>query len=419
MTKELTKGSPFKLVLSFLIPVFLGNVFQQFYNMADSFIVGHAVSSDAMAGVSCTGSVTFLVLGFASGLTSGFAVRTSQRFGACDEQGVKRSVAASLELCVVLTVLLTAIAMPLTKPLLKLMQTPDKIFDYAYWYLFVCFGGIGATVFYNIAAATLRAIGDTKTPLVILIVSAVLNVGLNLVFILVFGMNYTGVAVATIVSQSIAGGGGLVYMLKKYPVLRPAKEDWRFALKLWGGHISIGLPMALQFSITAVGTMIQQSALNTLEDGMPGIVTAYAAATKINGLLQSMFESLGVTMATYTGQNYGAKEYGRIKDGVFAGCVYTLLFWAIGFIVCMFFGGTLASVFFDKSSGDTALYYDEMLLYSKKYLLFQGVFYGGVGIIHVYRNTLQGIGKSSLTMAAGLVCYIVGSIKFSKKDLPL
>lgn len=402
MTKDLTKGSPFKLILFFMLPVLLGNVFQQLYNMADSIIVGRAVSSDAMAGVSSTGSVTFLVLGFASGLTSGFAVRTSQRFGARDEKGVKKSVAASLELCLVLTVLLTAVSMPLTKPLLKLMQTPDKYFDYAYWYLFVCFGGIGATVLYNLAAATLRAIGDTRTPLVILFVSAGLNVGLNLLFILAFGMNYTGVAAATVISQLVAGGGGLGYMLKKYPLLRPAREDWRLGLKLWGGHISIGLPMALQFSITAVGCIIQQSALNSLDDGMPGVVTAYAAATKINNLLGSMFEALGVTMATYAGQNCGAGEYGRIKDGVFAGCAYTFLFWGIGIAVCALFGGPLTSVFLDKTAGDAALYYEEMLRYSEKYLLFQSVFYGALGLIHIYRNALQGIGKSALTMVAGV-----------------
>ncbi len=403
MTKDLTKGSPFKLILFFMLPVLLGNIFQQLYNMADSIIVGRAISSDAMAGVSSTGSVTFLVLGFASGLTAGFAVRTSQRFGAHDEEGVRKSVAVSLELCLVLTVLLTSLSMPLTKPLLRLMQTPDKYFGYAYWYLFVCFGGIGATVLYNIAAATLRAIGDTKTPLVILFVSASLNVGLNLLFILVFGMNYTGVATATVISQFVSGVGGIVYMLKKYPMLCPAKGDWKIDWKLWGGHVAIGLPMALQFSITAVGCIIQQSALNSLDAGMPGVVTAYAASTKINNLLGSMFEALGVTMATYAGQNYGAGNYGRIKDGVFAAGAYTLLFWGVGIAVCALFGGPLTSIFLDRSTGDAALYYEEMIQYSKKYLLFQSSCYGALGIIHIYRNALQGIGKSALTMVAGVM----------------
>lgn len=402
MTKDLTKGSPFKLIFGFMLPVLIGNIFQQLYNMADSVIVGRAVSSEAMAGVSGTGSVTFLVLGFASGLTSGFAVRTSQRFGAHDEAGVKKSVAVSLELCVILTALLTALAMPLTGPLLRLMRTPDKYYGYAYWYLFVCFGGIGATVLYNISAATLRAIGDTKTPLVILVASALLNIGLNFLFILVFRMNYTGVAAATVVSQFVSGFGGLAYMLKKYPVLRPSKGDWKPDRRLWGGHVSMGLPMALQFSITAVGCIIQQSALNSLDGELPGVVTAYAAACKINNLLGSLFESLGATLATYAGQNYGAEEYGRIKDGVFAGCAYALVFWGVGLAVCMFFGGALTSVFLDKTTGETALYYGDMIAYSKKYLVYQSSFYGALGIIHVYRNVLQGIGRSALTMIAGV-----------------
>lgn len=401
MTKSLTKGNPFKLILSFMLPVLIGNIFQQLYNMVDAIIVGRAVSSDAMAGVSCTGSVGFLVIGFATGLTSGFAVKTSQCFGAKDEAGIKKSVATSLELCFVLTVVLTAIAMPLTKPLLHLMHTPEKYFGYAYWYLLVCFGGIGATVLYNISAATLRAVGDTKTPLLILIASATLNIGLNFLFILAFKMNYTGVAAATVASQFLSGFGGLAYMLKRYPELRPSKTDWKIDLKLWKGHVAIGLPMALQFSITAIGCIVQQSALNSLDGSLPGIVTAYAAATKINGLLGSLFESLGATIATYSGQNYGAKEYGRIKDCVFVGGVYTLAFWALGFFVCMVFSGPLTSVFLDRSSGDAMLYYDSLIEYSKKYMFYQGIFYGPLGIIHIYRNALQGIGRSALTMVAG------------------
>ena len=315
MTKELTKGSPFRLIFSFMLPVLIGNIFQQLYNMADTLIVGHTVSSDAMAGVGSTGSITFLIIGFATGLTSGFAVRTSQRFGARDEAGVRKSVAVSLELCILLTAFLMSLAMPLAGPLLRLMQTPEKYFSYAYWYLFVCFGGIGATILYNISAATLRSIGDTKTPLVILVVSAVLNVGLDLLFIVVFKMKYTGAAAATVISQFVAGVGGLIYMLKAYPILRPHRSDWK-SFRLWGGHIALGLPMALQFSITAIGSIIQQTALNSLDKSMPGIVTAYTAATKISNFATTPFDALGVTFATYAGQNFGARQYDRVRRGV-------------------------------------------------------------------------------------------------------
>ncbi len=402
MTKDLTKGSPFKLILFFMLPVLLGNIFQQLYNMADTLIVGHTVSTDAMTGVGSTGSITFLIIGFASGLTAGFAVRTSQRFGARDEEGVKKSVAVSLELCLLLTLLLMAAAIPLAGPLLRLMRTPDKYFRYAYSYLVVCFGGIGATILYNISAATLRAIGDTKTPLVILLASAFLNIGLDLLFIVVFKMKYTGAATATVVSQFLAGGGGLVYMLKKYPQLRPRKEDWKIDGRLWGGHIGLGLPMALQFSITAVGCMMQQTALNSLNAELPGVVTAYTAASKICNITVTPFDALGVTFATYAGQNFGAKEYGRIKDGVFAGLWFCLGIWILGVVFCAFLGSPLTGVFLDKTTGDAQLYYTEMLEYSRTYLLYQSAFFGPLGVIHVYRNTLQGIGRSTLTMLAGV-----------------
>lgn len=402
MTKDLTKGKPFWLILSFTLPVLIGNIFQQLYNMADTFIVGHTVSSDAMAGVGSTGSVSFLILGFASGLTSGFAVRTSQRFGAGDGEGVRRSVAASMELSVLLALLLMAVAMPLTGPLLRLMQTPDKYFGYAYWYLFVCFGGIGAIVLYNIAAATLRAVGDTRTPLVILVASALLNVGLDLLFIVVFGMRYTGAAAATVLSQFLAGGGGLVYMFRAYPALRPRRADWGSSVRLWGGHVALGLPMALQFSITAIGSIVQQSALNSLDASMPGVVASYAAASKISNIAAAPFDSLGVTFATYAGQNYGAKEFDRIRDGVLAGVCGCAIFWAVGLAFSAALGGPLMRLFLEDSGGDAALYYAEMIEYGKKYLLCQSVFFGPLGLIHVYRNTLQGIGRSALTMLAGV-----------------
>lgn len=402
MTRNLTKGSPFRLILSFILPVLIGNIFQQLYNMADTFIVGHTVSSDAMAGVGSTGSVTFLVLGFASGLTAGFAVRTSQRFGARDEAGVRRSVAVSLELCLVLAALLMAIAMPLCGPLLRLMQTPEKYFGYAYWYLFVCFGGIGAIILYNIAAATLRAVGDTRAPLVILIASACLNVGLDLLFIVVFRMRYTGAAAATVLSQFLSGVGGIFYMFRTYPELRPGRADWKIDRRLWRGHIALGLPMALQFSITAIGSIIQQTSLNTLDSSLPGVVTAYTAASKISNLASTPFDAIGVTFATYAGQNYGAKEYGRIRDGVFAGMCYCVLLWAIGLFFCTVFGRSLTALFLDRNTGDAALYYEEMLGYASKYLVFQSAFFGPLGIIFVYRNTLQGIGRSALTMLAGV-----------------
>jgi len=402
MAKDLTRGNPFKSLLLFSLPILIGNVFQQLYNMADTIIVGNTVSSDAMSGVGCTGAVSFLVLGLVWGLTAGFAVRTSQMYGAKDYAGMRKSVAVSLELCVIMTVLLTALAVPLTGPLLKMMNTPVQYYDYAYFYLITIFGGIGATILYNIAASTLRAVGDSRTPLIFLIISAVLNVGLDFVCIVFLRMSYTGAGVATIASQFLSGLASLLYMFRAYPELKPRKADWIPDLQMIRGHIAIGLPMALQFSITAIGCIFQQSALNSLNDTLPGVVTAYTAATKIDNIASQTMVALGTAMATYAGQNYGAKEYGRIKDGVFAGMVYSVFSWVLGMAFCIGLAKPLTAMFLNRETGEAALYYNDMLQYSREFLIYQSVFYIALGIIFIYRNALQGIGRSALTMVAGV-----------------
>ena len=391
MTKELTKGSPFRLIFSFMLPVLIGNIFQQLYNMADTLIVGHTVSSDAMAGVGSTGSITFLIIGFATGLTSGFAVRTSQRFGARDEAGVRKSVAVSLELCILLTAFLMSLAMPLAGPLLRLMQTPEKYFSYAYWYLFVCFGGIGATILYNISAATLRSIGDTKTPLVILVVSAVLNVGLDLLFIVVFKMKYTGAAAATVISQFVAGVGGLIYMLKAYPILRPHRSDWK-SFRLWGGHIALGLPMALQFSITAIGSIMLQSANNALGTAC---VAAFTSAMRIKMFFLCPLESLGMAMATFSGQNYGAGKPERIWSGIKASTLMMVVYTAVTFLILMVGAKSFALIFVDPSEV-------EILEKTELFLHISVSFFPMLGLLCILRYTIQGVGYTNLAMFSGV-----------------
>ena len=331
--KDLTTGNPFKLILFFAFPVFLGCVFQQLYNMADTIIVGNTVGPDAFTGVGLTGSITFLVVGSMNGLTAGFSVKVAQAYGAGDESGVRRAVGMSYLLSIAIAVLVTAIAAPLTGVLLNLMQTPAAYYEYAYRYLFVIFCGIPATVFYNIVAGLLRAVGDSKTPLYFLIFSAVLNVGLDFLFILVFRMYYEGAALATVLSQLVSGALCLLVALHRYPILRPAKSDFQWDWHLAGGHLAQGLPMALQFSITAIGCMVQQTALNGLDAALPGVVTAYTAASKIDSIATQTFVALGTAMATYAGQNYGAGRYDRIRKGVFVGMVYSAISVGIGFIL--------------------------------------------------------------------------------------
>ena len=401
--KDLTKGNPFKLIFLFALPVFLGNVFQQLYNMVDTVIVGNTISAAALTGVGLTGPISFLILGFVNGLTAGFSVRVSQRFGAGDTEGVRRAAAMSFLLCILLTVLITAISVPLTSPLLRLMNTPEVYFDYAYYYLFTLFCGIGATVFYNIIAGILRAIGDSKTPLVFLVIAAALNIALDFAFIVGLRMHYCVAALATVLSQLLSGIACLLYMLKRYPFLRCGKGDFAWDWRLAGGHIAIGLPMALQFSITAIGCIVQQTALNGLNAAYPGAVTAYTAASKIDGIATQSFVAIGVAVANYTGQNYGAGRYDRIRKGVNVCLLYTVAGALLGLAFCTGLCRPLMGLFLNPETDETvALWYEEIVAYGRKFLLFQSGCYMLLGAIFVYRNALQGMGKSTVTMFAGV-----------------
>ncbi|MDE7296761.1 MAG: MATE family efflux transporter [Clostridia bacterium] len=402
--KDLTKGNPFKLILLFALPVFLGCVFQQLYNMVDTVIVGNTVNASALTGVGLTGPINFLILGFVNGLTSGFSVRIAQRFGADDMDGVRRAVAMSFMLCVVITVVLTAVAVPLAAPLLRFMEVGEDYFPYAYNYLFVIFLGIGATVFYNMTAGILRAVGDSRNPLWFLIAAAVLNVGLDFVFIMGLKMHYHGAALATVISQLLSGVACFIFICIRHPELRLTRADWKWSWRLAGGHIAVGLPMALQFSITAVGCMIQQKALNGLAESSLGAATAYVAATKIDNLAAQSFVALGTALATYSGQNCGAGRMDRVRTGVKVGMVYVACGSVIGVAFCMGLYYPLMDLFLNAEiDPNVALYYDDILAYGFKYLLIQSADYLFLGTIYIYRNALQGIGKSTLAMMGGVV----------------
>lgn len=400
--KDLTKGNPYKIILLFALPIFIGCVFQQLYNMVDTIIVSHTVNALAFTGVGLTGSVSFLVLGFANGLTSGFSVRIAQRFGAGDMDGVRRAIAMSYTLCILMSALITAIAVPLCGPVLRLMQISEECYPYAYGYLFVIFCGIAASVFYNAMAGVLRAVGNSRVPLYCLIGAALLNVGLDFAFIVGFGMHYHGAAVATVLSQVIAGGAALVYIIVRYPEFRLKKSDWKWDWRLAGGHIAVGLPMALQFSITAIGCIFQQSALNGVAKVYIGADTGYVAASKIDNIATQSFNALGTAIATYAGQNSGAGDIGRIKKGTQVGMVYTLASVLLGFAFSVGLHRPLMNAFLDASDPTVAAHYDDILAYGLQYLIFQSAFYLALGAIFVYRNTLQGMGKSLIAMFGGV-----------------
>ena len=407
MVRNLTKGKPLKQIIYFALPIFIGNVFQQLYSMVDNIIVGNTLGENAFAGVGATTSIAFLIIGFVQGLTAGFAVKTSQYFGNQDEEKVKRSVATSFVLSAAIAVILTLISVFSTKPLLRLMQTPEDIIEYSYDYIVIVFAGIGATMLYNLVSSILRALGDSKIPLIFLIIASVINVILDLLFIIVFKMGVAGAGWATVISQLLSGLACAIYMFKKYEILRLNKRHFKLTWKFCWSHLNIGLPMAFQYSIIAVGIMVQQASLNTFGTLY---VSAYTAASKIDSIVTQSLVAMGSAVATYVGQNYGAGEIKRISKGINQAMSVSVALAIVGGIIVYFGSDLLTGLFVKEPSA-------EMLSLSKRYLFWQGVFYIGLAIIYVYRNGLQGMGYSALTMIGGvveLVMRIVASLLLVK-----
>lgn len=388
---DMTSGNPVKLLLLFSIPLLIGNVFQQFYNMVDTIIVGRFVGVDALAAVGSTSSMVFLVNGFATGLTSGFAVLVSQRFGDKDDKGLRKAVASAVVLTVISVIVVTIISLLGAMPLLKLMNTPENIINDAHLYVKIIYGGIVATVAYNLIASILRSLGDSKTPLYFLIISSILNVILDLVFIINFKMGVAGAAYATIISQGVSALLCLIYTYKRFTILRLKKEDFKVKKRYYHKHLKIGIPMALQFSITSIGIMTVQAALNVFGST---IIAAYTAASKALQLVMQPAITFGVTMATYCGQNLGAKEYGRIKEGVKQCTKISIITSIISGAVLIFLGKYFVMMFI--SSPDA-----EILKYSQEVLNLSAIFFIPLGLIFIYRNALQGIGDSFVPMMAG------------------
>lgn len=391
-TNDMTKGNPVKLILLFSIPLLIGNIFQQFYSMVDTIIVGRFIGVDSLAAVGSTGSMVFLVNGFVIGLTSGFAVLVSQRFGAKDEKGLRKAVASAIVLTAIAVVIVTLVSLIGAKPLLNLMNTPSNIIDEAYSYIRVIYAGIIATVAYNMIASILRSLGDSKTPLYFLIISSVLNVILDLVFIVNFKMGVSGAAYATVISQGVSAVLCLVYTYKKFTILRLKKEDFKVKKRYYHKHLKIGIPMALQFSITAIGIMTVQSALNIFGST---VIAAFTAASKALQLVMQPAVTFGVTMATYCGQNLGAKKYERIKEGVKQCTKISIITSIIAGLVLIFLGKYFVMLFI--SNPDV-----EILNYAQQVLTISAIFFIPLGLIFIYRNALQGIGDSFVPMMAGV-----------------
>ena len=389
---DMTTGNPMNIIFNFTLPIFIGNVFQQFYNMADAVIVGKFVGNKALAAVGSTGTIMFLIYGFVVGMTAGFTVLTAQKFGAGDMPAMRRTVAGASFLSLLVGLVLTAAFMAFMKPWLTLMHTPEDIFADAYAYIMIISAGILAQMLYNLLASILRALGNSRVPLYFLILSALLNIVLDLVFIIVFHMGAAGAAAATVISQGVSVALCLVYIVKKVPLLHMTREDWKLSGALLGTQIRIGIPMALQYSITAVGTMMVQASLNILGSTL---VAAYTAAGKIEQIVTQAYVAMGTTMATYGAQNMGAGNISRIRQGFKASTVIGVVYAVVSAALVMTVGKYMTYLFVSE---DVALIMDSV----NTYLVCAGIFFIPLAIVNIYRNGIQGLGYGLLPMMAGV-----------------
>lgn len=392
LQKSMITGKPGKIILDFTVPIFIGNVFQQFYNMADTVIVGKFVGTKALAAVGSTGTIMFLVLGFVWGMSAGFTVLTAQKFGAGDMKAMRQTVGNAAVLSVIISVALTAVSMAFMKPLLHVMRTPGDIFADAYAYIMVICAGIFAQMLYNLLASVLRAIGNSRVPLYFLVLSALLNIVLDMVFIIVFGMGAAGAAYATVAAQGVAGILCLVYIAKKVPVLWLEKEDWKLRGILVKHQLMMGFPMALQYSITALGTMMVQTSLNLLGSLQ---VAAFTAASKIEQVVTQAYVALGTTMATYCAQNMGAGKASRIRQGFKAATVMGSVYAVVTAVIVMTAGKYMTNLFV---SGDVTSLMGQVDIYLKCV----GIFFIPLAVVNIYRNGIQGMGYGVLPMLAGV-----------------
>ena len=391
-TGNMTEGNPLVLILKFTLPLLMGNLFQQAYNVADAVIVGQVLGAKALAGVGASSSVQFLILGFCIGLCGGFSIPVAQSFGAKDRSSLRKYIFHSFLIVGILSLVITLLCVFICDNILMLLRTPDDIYNEAYIYLMVIFIGIPFTLLYNITAGILRAVGDSRDPFMFLAVSTVLNIGLDLVFILVLKLGVAGAGIATVASQALSGFLCLIFIIKKDRFLLPRKEEMavrgRYIKTLFG----MGLPMGMQYSITAVGSMVMQSANNSLGSIY---VSAFTAGTKIKQFTICPVDALATAVSTYAGQNYGSGNVQRIRKGYRISILISMIYAAIAGVLLILFGRSLSSFFVGSAS-------DAILDSAARYLRAIGLFLWALGILNVSRLTVQGLGFSSLTILSGV-----------------
>lgn len=390
--KDMTKGSPFKLILGFALPMLIGLLFQQFYSMVDTIIVGKYLGVKALAAVGSTGSLNFMIIGFCTGVCSGFAIPVAQRFGAGDYHGLRKYTANAAWLSLAFSIVMAVTVCVLCRPILEWMKTPEDIIDQAFIYIFVIFAGIPATYLYNMTAGIIRSLGDSKTPVYFLLLSSVLNIALDLFTIVVLKTGVAGAAYATVISQAVSGLLCLLYMKKHFEILKMEKDEKKIDRRLIGRLCGMGIPMGLQYSITAIGSVILQASVNTLGSMA---VAAVAAGSKVTLFFCCPFDALGGTMATYAGQNVGAGKLDRIKAGLKSSSIIGCIYAVIAFLILLLFSDKIALLFMD--AGET-----ETIRQVSMFLTANSAFYIPLVFVNVVRFTIQGMGYSTFAILAGV-----------------
>ncbi len=393
VTKDMTEGSPVKHILGFAVPMLMGLLFQQFYSMVDAIAVGKWIGLDALSAVGSTGAVSFMIIGFCTGVCSGFAIPIAQKFGSKDYSSLRKFMANSIWLSVILSIVMTIIVCIFCMDILEIMQTPTEIINDAYTYIFIIFLGIPVTYLYNLLSGIIRSMGDSRSPVFFLILSALLNVILDIVSIKVFNMGVEGPAIATVISQGVSGLLCLLFIRKKFDILHLSKEEWFFDMEYIKPLLKIGVPMGLQYSVTAIGSVICQASVNILGTAA---VAAVTAVNKINMFFICAHEALGVTMATYAGQNTGAKKPERIKQGlksaIITGFIYSF---SVAFII-LFFGKSIITLFIDSSETEIiAMAHNMLIINSFSYFL--------LTLVNTVRFSIQGMGYSIFAIIAGVL----------------
>ena len=393
MTKDLTTGSPMKIFIMFSIPILLGNLFQQLYNMVDTIIVGQYLGEEALAAVGTTGCLMFLVLGFANGIAQGFGVMIAQAFGAGNHKQLRHFVALIVVLTILVSLILSLPTTIFSKNLLMLLNVPDNILAMADSYIKVIFAGLILTMAYNVEASILRGVGDSKTPLYFLLLASVLNIILDFVLIVFAKMGTAGAAYATVIGQGVSAVLCFIYMHVKFPLLRLSREDFYYDWDNSKKLLSLGIPMAINYSITAIGTMILQAAINVFGSS---VVASYTAASKIINLTTQTMPSLGTTSATYCGQNLGAGKYGRIYKGMRCGFVLCAIVGVLGAVISLIAEPWMISMFIPNPTA-------EAMGYAHIYLVRACTCMIPLAWIFVYRSAMQGLNQALVPMLCGTV----------------